>query len=125
MESYFLAETLKYLYLLFDPDNFVSLNPTSSTPLPNMEKQGVQHLTMDPKVTENGCSVGGSGYVFNTEAHPVDVGALRCCHSVDGGHVQQLDTPLGAEPDGSESLPPEHCKARPFHTRFEVMGLNL
>lgn len=125
MESYFLAETLKYLYLLFDPDNFVSLSPTSSTPLPNMEKHGAQHLTMDPKLTENGCSVGGSGYVFNTEAHPLDVGALRCCHTVNGRHKRQVDTPLGAEPDRREPLPPEHCKARPFHARFEVMGFSL
>lgn len=27
MESFFLAETLKYLYLLFDEDNFVNTNP--------------------------------------------------------------------------------------------------
>src|SRR5690242_17426067 len=27
MESFFLAETLKYLYLLFDEDNFVNKNP--------------------------------------------------------------------------------------------------
>lgn len=27
MESFFLAETLKYLYLLFDDDNFVNQSP--------------------------------------------------------------------------------------------------
>lgn len=27
MDSYFLAETLKYLYLLFDSDNFVRQKP--------------------------------------------------------------------------------------------------
>ena len=125
MESYFLAETLKYLYLLFDSDNFVSLNPTSSASLPNMDMQGAPHLSRDPKVTENGCSVGGSGYVFNTEAHPLDVGALRCCHAMKGRHAQQADTPLGAGPDEEGAPPPEHCRARPFHARFEVMGFSL
>ena len=125
MESYFLAETLKYLYLLFDPDNFVSLNPTSSTPLPDMQKLDAQHLSLDPKVTESGCSIGGSGYVFSTEAHPLDVGALRCCHVLNGRQVQHTYPPWGAEPDKTEPLPPQHCKARPFHARFEVMGFSL
>ena len=81
MESFFLAETLKYLYLMFDPDNVISLSPTTSSPLPNLDKHGLGRLRLDPLVTGEGCSVGRSGYLFNTEAHPIDVGALHCCHS--------------------------------------------
>lgn len=65
MESFFLAETTKYLYLLFDPDN--ALN-----------NDGGHGTVID---TPNGqCLIGAGGYVFNTEAHPIDMGALRCCH---------------------------------------------
>lgn len=31
MESFFLAETTKYLYLLFDPDNFLNNDGSSAT----------------------------------------------------------------------------------------------
>lgn len=65
MESFFLAETTKYLYLLFDPDNFL-----------NSEGYGT---VLD---TPNGECIVESSYIFNTEAHPIDVGALRCCHDV-------------------------------------------
>lgn len=86
MESFFLAETLKYLYLLFDPDNFLHNDGREGT---------VIH-------TPNGeCIIESGGYIFNTEAHPMDpgnsrtfstlkmvtnvgiiLGALRCCHEV-------------------------------------------
>lgn len=67
MESFFLAETTKYLYLLFDTDNF-------------MHNQG-QHGTVIN--TPNGeCIIEAGGYVFNTEAHPIDPSALHCCHDV-------------------------------------------
>lgn len=65
MESFFLAETTKYLYLLFDTDNFI-------------HNQG-QHGTVIN--TPNGeCIIDAGGYIFNTEAHPVDPSALHCCH---------------------------------------------
>ncbi|XP_060800763.1 ER degradation-enhancing alpha-mannosidase-like protein 2 [Amyelois transitella] len=65
MESFFLAETTKYLYLLFDPDNFIH-NP------------GVSGKVID---TPNGeCVVDVGGYIFNTEAHPIDPTMLYCCH---------------------------------------------
>lgn len=65
MESFFLAETTKYLYLLFDPDNFIH----------NSGQKG------DVIQTQWGqCIVDAGGYVFNTEAHPIDPGALYCCH---------------------------------------------
>ncbi|KAG7197612.1 hypothetical protein KM043_013396 [Ampulex compressa] len=64
MESFFLAETTKYLYLLFDPDNFIH----------NSGHKG------DIINTQWGqCIVDAGGYIFNTEAHPIDPGALSCC----------------------------------------------
>ncbi|XP_045459971.1 ER degradation-enhancing alpha-mannosidase-like protein 2, partial [Melitaea cinxia] len=70
MESFFLAETTKYLYLLFDPDNFIH-NP------------GVHGTVIN---TPNGeCIVDMGGYVFNTEAHPIDPLMLHCCHEASQG----------------------------------------
>ncbi|XP_045521040.1 ER degradation-enhancing alpha-mannosidase-like protein 2 [Pieris brassicae] len=70
MESFFLAETTKYLYLLFDPDNFIH-NP------------GVHGTVID---TPNGeCIVDVGGYIFNTEAHPIDPTMLYCCHEARQG----------------------------------------
>lgn len=67
MESFFLAETTKYLYLLFDTDNFIHNNGQ----------------TGDVVRTQWGqCVVDAGGYVFNTEAHPIDPGALSCCRPV-------------------------------------------
>lgn len=65
MESFFLAETTKYLYLLFDPDNFIH---NSGQKGEIIETQWGQ------------CIVDAGGYIFNTEAHPIDPGALYCCH---------------------------------------------
>ncbi|XP_028163872.1 ER degradation-enhancing alpha-mannosidase-like protein 2 isoform X3 [Ostrinia furnacalis] len=70
MESFFLAETTKYLYLLFDPDNFIH-NP------------GVHGTVIN---TPNGeCVVDVGGYIFNTEAHPIDPTMLHCCHEAKQG----------------------------------------
>jgi ER degradation enhancer, mannosidase alpha-like 2 len=66
MESFFLAETTKYLYLLFDPDNFLNTD-------------GGYGLAYE---TVNGECILESYYIFNTEAHPIDIGALKCCHDV-------------------------------------------
>ncbi|XP_008571333.1 PREDICTED: ER degradation-enhancing alpha-mannosidase-like protein 2 [Galeopterus variegatus] len=64
MESFFLAETMKYLYLLFDPTNFIHNNGS----------------TFDAVITPYGeCILGAGGYIFNTEAHPIDPAALHCC----------------------------------------------
>ncbi|XP_039591262.1 ER degradation-enhancing alpha-mannosidase-like protein 2 isoform X1 [Polypterus senegalus] len=64
MESFFLAETVKYLYLLFDPDNF-------------LHNSGSQFDTGG--VLNADCILGAGGYIFNTEAHPLDPAALHCC----------------------------------------------
>lgn len=66
MESFFLAETTKYLYLLFDPDNFLN-------------SDGGYGTVLD---TPNGECIIESSYIFNTEAHPIDVGALKCCYDL-------------------------------------------
>ena len=64
MESFFLAETTKYLYLLFDEDNFIH------------NTGGTGDLIHTP----NGeCIIDTGGYIFNSEAHPIDMAALYCC----------------------------------------------
>lgn len=64
MESFFLAETTKYLYLLFDPENFI-------------HSDGSLARIID---TPNGeCAIEAGGYIFNTEAHPIDPAMIYCC----------------------------------------------
>ncbi|KHJ76957.1 hypothetical protein OESDEN_23423 [Oesophagostomum dentatum] len=60
MESFFLAETTKYLYLLFDPKNFI-------------HNDGLKARIVDTPNGESG------GYIFNTEAHPIDPAIVHCC----------------------------------------------
>lgn len=70
MESFFLAETTKYLYLLFDVDN------------------DIIHQSHNGQVIETPygqCLVETGGWIFNTEAHPIDAAALQCC----SGHTDQ------------------------------------
>lgn len=52
MESFFLAETTKYLYLLFDPDNFIH----------NDGRHGKVWNTAGGRE----CIIDAGGYVFNT-----------------------------------------------------------
>ncbi|XP_017065942.1 ER degradation-enhancing alpha-mannosidase-like protein 2 [Drosophila eugracilis] len=66
MESFFLAETSKYLYLLFDEDNFL-----------HNDGSGGELLSTEDDV----CVVMAGAYIFNTEAHPMDMSALHCCHA--------------------------------------------
>ncbi|GLH09028.1 Mannosyl-oligosaccharide alpha-1,2-mannosidase IA [Gryllus bimaculatus] len=75
MESFFLAETTKYLYLLFDPDNFI-------------HNRG-QHGTVIRKPWGE-CILYAGGYIFNTEAHPIDPGALHCCSGHRQSDIQQM-----------------------------------
>ncbi|KAL3984861.1 Glycosyl hydrolase 47 family protein [Acanthocheilonema viteae] len=64
MESFFLSETTKYLYLLFDPDNFINADGTTARIIE----------------TPNGqCIIDAGGYIFNTEAHPLDPAIVYCC----------------------------------------------
>uniref|UniRef100_UPI00398EA8A1 ER degradation-enhancing alpha-mannosidase-like protein 2 n=1 Tax=Pristiophorus japonicus TaxID=55135 RepID=UPI00398EA8A1 len=77
MESFFLAETVKYLYLLFDPGNF-------------LHNDGSTFHTVTTPYGE--CVLGAGGYLFNTEAHPIDPAALHCCsqHKEERWEVEGL-----------------------------------
>lgn len=77
MESFFLAETLKYLYLIFDNKNFLH-NDISSNSYRVIENQNGQ------------CAIETGLFVFNTEAHPIDGGSLECCR-VQRGKQASLD----------------------------------
>ena len=69
MESFFLAETTKYLYLLFDSDNFLNSDGSVGTVIETPNGECIMET-------------GIFGYIFNTEAHPIDLGALKCCHDM-------------------------------------------
>lgn len=115
MESYFLAETLKYLYLIFDPDNQFTFNPSKSSfnVTEFFSLPGAQHLLYNKNLRKYGCSVAQSGYIFTTEAHPIDVGALHCCKhkwkNID--HFSRTGT-VNAYQHG--------CHVRPFESRLEL-----
>jgi len=134
MESFFLAETVKYLYLLFDPAHF--LHGGGAEGDGSWEEGG-----------EGGrCVLGAGGFVFNTEAHPLDPAALACCGRHAHDRRQLRDVLLGlAEPTGqsrpgkaeapppgqSESIalkagerktPPLSCPVQPFSARLAVLG---
>lgn len=132
MESFFLAETIKYLYLLFDPENFLHNSGTE------FELGGPQ----------GDCILGAGGYIFNTEAHPLDPAALHCCSQDQEEHRElqdillSLSEPLRPSMDQSEETsgawdPPESialkpgerrkapvlsCPTQPFSAKLAVMG---
>ncbi|XP_047662813.1 ER degradation-enhancing alpha-mannosidase-like protein 2 isoform X2 [Tachysurus fulvidraco] len=131
MESFFLAETIKYLYLLFDPDNFIHNTGTTYV-------LGGAH---------GDCILGAGGYIFNTEAHPIDPAALHCCSKDQDEHLELQDILLRltehdnpSEDQSVESLedrnseriilsPEERrnafqfsCPTQSFSARFAVMG---
>ncbi|VIO97592.1 Glycosyl hydrolase family 47 protein [Brugia malayi] len=75
MESFFLAETTKYLYLLFDPDNFINADGT------------VARIINTP----NGkCIIDAGGYIFNTEAHPLDPAIIYCCSAKRNSDLEMI-----------------------------------
>ncbi|XP_017490438.1 PREDICTED: uncharacterized protein LOC108378644 [Rhagoletis zephyria] len=76
MESFFLAETTKYLYLLFDEENF-------------LHNDGAIGDRLETPYGE--CAVNAGSYIFNTEAHPVDMSALYCCHDIKEDIIDGLD----------------------------------
>lgn len=124
MESFFLAETTKYLYLLFDEDNFIHQN------------NGSVDSQMSPSDSLS-CFTGSAGYIFNTEAHPIDIGAIHCCSSSRLTHlpkelrIQQL---FGIKTKGSSRRNSDSkeetrtftgdytCKARPFEKKLSMFG---
>jgi hypothetical protein len=68
MESFFLAETLKYLYLIFDTKNFLHNDLSQSSNSFKLIKN-----------QKGECMLETGFFFFNTEAHPIDGAALDCC----------------------------------------------
>ena len=93
MESFYIAETLKYLYILFEPDHWLfKSDPTGE--LIEVEGKGL-------------CVLEQGGWIFNTEgkpsindvnidkiifpAHPIDPSALECCSKmVDQSEINKM-----------------------------------
>ncbi|VDK81154.1 unnamed protein product [Litomosoides sigmodontis] len=75
MESFFLSETTKYLYLIFDPDNFINADGTMARVIE----------------TPNGrCVIDAGGYIFNTEAHPLDPAIVYCCSAKRNSDLEMI-----------------------------------
>ncbi|XP_029361835.1 ER degradation-enhancing alpha-mannosidase-like protein 2 isoform X2 [Echeneis naucrates] len=139
MESFFLAETVKYLYLLFDPTHFLHGGGTEGDGFWEAGGEGGQ------------CVLGAGGFIFNTEAHPLDPAALYCCsrHAQDQQDLHDillsLSQPVGKEDRQSESKETEgpppgqsesialkpgekktppllSCPVQPFTARFSILG---
>uniref|UniRef100_A0A3Q2EGY4 alpha-1,2-Mannosidase n=1 Tax=Cyprinodon variegatus TaxID=28743 RepID=A0A3Q2EGY4_CYPVA len=136
MESFFLAETIKYLYLLFDPTHFLHGA--------GMEGEG----SWEEGGGSGQCVLGAGGFIFNTEAHPLDPAALHCCSLHNQEHQELQDILLSlTQPDGqsarpvsqtqdppsqSESIalkpgekkarPVLSCPVQPFSARLSVLG---
>ncbi|CAL8369989.1 unnamed protein product [Lota lota] len=132
MESFFLAETIKYLYLLFDPAHFLH--------------GGGEDWEVGGE--GEGCVLGAGGYIFNTEAHPLDPAALHCCsrHARERQELRdillnqsqppqdtnsQSETPTQAEsqsesialkPGERKAAPLLSCPVQPFSARLAVLG---
>ncbi|XP_043081428.1 ER degradation-enhancing alpha-mannosidase-like protein 2 isoform X2 [Puntigrus tetrazona] len=127
MESFFLAETIKYLYLLFDPENFLHNTGTE------FELGGLQ----------GDCILSAGGYVFNTEAHPLDPAALHCCSRYQSEREELQDillslseplrpeeTPGAGRSQESIALKPGErrkarvlsCPTQPFSAKLAVLG---
>ncbi|GMS79020.1 hypothetical protein PENTCL1PPCAC_1195, partial [Pristionchus entomophagus] len=75
MESFFLAETIKYLYLLFDDDNFLHNS----------------HSGRVVQTDRGSCVVEAGGWIFNTEAHPLDPGIINCCSANNAQDRANID----------------------------------
>ena len=111
MESFFLAETTKYLFLLFDEDNFIHKSDGSIfSPRPNEPMQ---------------CLMGSLGYIFNTEAHPLDIGAVGCCRNFNrtSNTFLNADKIDELQKGNQEILTGQYkCKPRPFYQRLFANG---
>jgi len=70
MESFFLSETTKYLYLLFSDDHWATNDINEGDVALNISEDGSVSM----------CGVNKFGYIFTTEAHPLPLGVLGCCH---------------------------------------------
>src|SRR5689334_1387964 len=86
MESFFLAETTKYLYLLFDPDNFIHNSGQFVIGIlyfckgnTNIMSRFLGEWGRLIDTPSGKCVINTGGYVFNTEAHPIDPSITYCC----------------------------------------------
>ena len=115
MESFFLAETTKYLYLLFDEHNFIH------------QSNGSVEQKIKPTLSPS-CTIGSAGYIFNTEAHPIDIGAIHCCSvskltSLPEGLRMQTRLDKRATNGISDTFTGSYtCKGRPFNKKLSVLG---
>ncbi|XP_070536651.1 ER degradation-enhancing alpha-mannosidase-like protein 2 isoform X2 [Ptychodera flava] len=113
MESFFLAETTKYLYLLFDEDNFIHNDGGHGDIL--------QHASGE-------CIVNTGSYIFNTEAHPIDLAALKCCtQATEQENFKKLLKSLkGSNVDKLQSLKNYlNKKQKPSAVNTEVLTTNF
>lgn len=116
MESFFLAETLKYLYLLFDPDHWL-----------NEKNYDAEVLYVDG-VGE--CHLSSDGWIFNTEAHPLDPSALRCCSKEQeldqiDNYIDELDLNDLINESINKFLPSSidvTCPKLPFYLKLSAWG---
>ncbi|XP_038069727.1 ER degradation-enhancing alpha-mannosidase-like protein 2 [Patiria miniata] len=125
MESFFLSETTKYLYLLFDRDNFIHNTGGKGDVVPTLQGE---------------CILNAGGYIFNTEAHPISVAALDCCQRGKDLAVfenmmrtlqnrrEKLDFILdylnqeGEEQEAVGLSQRYNCSVKPFSARWSMMG---
>jgi len=71
MESFFLSETTKYLYLLFSDDHWIFDKGVSGKISVTPDEEGRGYKV---------CAPNSFGYTFTTEAHPFPAGVLGCCY---------------------------------------------
>lgn len=115
MESFFLAETVKYLYLLFDPAHFLHGGGAEGDGSWEEGGEGGQ------------CVLGAGGFIFNTEAHPLDPAALYCCsrHAQDRQELRDILLSLSQprEKSGSQSKPPAKQTEDPLPGQSDSIAL--
>ncbi|TKS76475.1 ER degradation-enhancing alpha-mannosidase-like protein 2 [Collichthys lucidus] len=110
MESFFLAETIKYLYLLFDPAHFLHGGGAEGDGSWEEGGEGGQ------------CVLGAGGFIFNTEAHPLDPAALYCCSRHAQDRQELRDILLGLSQPSGQSKPPTQTE-RPPSSQSESIAL--
>ncbi|XP_033485433.1 ER degradation-enhancing alpha-mannosidase-like protein 2 [Epinephelus lanceolatus] len=115
MESFFLAETIKYLYLLFDPTHFLHGGGAEGDGSWEEGGEGGQ------------CVLGAGGFIFNTEAHPLDPAALYCCsrHAQDRQELRDILLSLSqpTEKSSSKSKPPDKQTEGPPPSQSDSIAL--
>ncbi|XP_071814520.1 ER degradation-enhancing alpha-mannosidase-like protein 2 [Apostichopus japonicus] len=125
MESFFLSETTKYLYLLFDPDNFLHANGSEGTLVSSPHRK---------------CILDAGGYIFNTEAHPIDISAIDCCQR--GNEMRSMENLLKSinqkearlkwleryiaelypNVEKEELTRRHNCTSQPFSAKLSILG---